>query len=93
MQPLKEILLSLEKEINRCLDKLVVGLEFSGDEYVEGSVEGNSKEPSVKARAYSFEGKDELVMGRKDIGPHKLKEKGPSGITGVKYDVTFGVDA
>jgi hypothetical protein len=81
MKPLKEILLSLEKEINRCLDKLVV-LDLSGDEYVEGLVEGNSKEPSVKAWAYSFEGKDELVMGRKDIRPHKLKEKGPSGITG-----------
>lgn len=36
MQPLKEILLSLKKEIDKCLDPLEVGLAFSGGRFVEG---------------------------------------------------------
>lgn len=41
MQPLKEILLSLKKEIDRCLDQLEVGLALSGGGFVEGLIEGN----------------------------------------------------
>jgi hypothetical protein len=39
MQLLKEILLSLKKEIDRCLDQLEVGLALSGGRFVEGPVE------------------------------------------------------
>lgn len=41
MQPLKEILLSLKKEIDRSSDQLEVDLALSGGGFVEGPAKGN----------------------------------------------------
>lgn len=72
----KNILQSLKKEVDRYLVKLEMGLELNGAGTVEG-LEGISKDLVVKALAVSFVDEDNLVMGRKDIGLHKLKENGP----------------
>lgn len=73
-QPLKDILISLKNEVDRCLGRLEMGLDLVVAGNIEGPAKGHSKCLEEKASGVSIEGEGNINMGHWVIGPNKLSE-------------------